>query len=428
MNNITPITLRYARLTLLCAALLVATTPLMASDLAKWFPERRTEQFPTDSGHLIVPLPYSMPGIGEGYFLMGYFSNIFDTTSDAFIIKVEGDAEGLVAQVDEVPLYKKNLFLNLYDQRITKAAVNNYKTRGMANGKDEFNIVEVNQADEQRIGLTLSLYDRHLEVNSVHQNSTARVTALHDSDGELITRLDPPYEMDDKGWRHSLRIDLTDDYLDPRRGFRYKLSYQDVPGDTANDPDYYRLDHSLNLYLPMFKDDTLALNYYLSDANVTRTGNIDPAAIRQELNTGCDPADTACLDAEQALVDDFILQRTHGNATSLGGNDRLRGYPQGRFNGGHMAFIGAEYRWNFVRDAKPFNFFIWKDVTSALQLALFAEAGTVAESPGALWDDYRNSYGIGGRLITASGSVYRADFATSDEGSEMIVFFYYPWK
>jgi hypothetical protein len=410
MNYRKPVTPRSARFTLLCAALLFVTQPLLADNLADWFPERRTEQFPTESGHLLVPLPYSMPGIGEGYFLMGYFSNIFDTTSDAFIVKVEGDAEGLVAQADEVPLYKKHLFLNLYDQRITKAAV------------------EVNQADEQRIGLTLSLYDRHLELNSVQRRSSASVTALHDSDGQLITRLDPPYKMEDKSWHHSLRLDFTDDYLDPRRGLRYTLSYQDVPGESADDHDYFRVNHSLNLFLPMFKDDTLALNYYQSDANVTRIGNIDPVAIRQELNTDCDPADTACLQAEQELVDNTILQRTYGTATSLGGNDRLRGYPQGRFNGGHMAFIGAEYRWNFVRDAKPFNFFIWKDVTSALQLALFAEAGKVAESPGALWDDYRSSYGIGGRLITASGSVYRADFATSDEGSEVIVFFYYPWK
>jgi outer membrane protein assembly factor BamA len=418
---------------LLRPALLTATLfftcapPLFANPFAS-IPQRRAEQFPTDNGYLLAPLPYSMPGIGEGYFLMGYFSNTFNSTADIFIVKVEGDAEGLVAQADEIPLYKKNLFLNVYDQRITRAAVNSYKARGMASGEDEFNIVEVNQADEQRLGLTLSLYNRRLEINSVQQSAKASVTALHDSDGQLITRLDPPYKMEDKSWLHGLRLDLTDDYLDPRRGLRYKLTYQDVPGETRNDPDYYRLDHSLSLFLPLSNDNTLALNYYQSDANVTRTGNTDPTAIREELNTGCAPTDTACLDAEQNLVDDFILQRTYGDATSLGGNDRLRGYPQGRFSGGHMAFIGAEYRWNFVRDAKPFNFFIWKDVTSALQLALFAEAGTVAEKSGALWDDYRTSYGIGGRLISASGSVYRADFATSDEGSELIVFFYYPWK
>lgn len=419
---------------LLSLTLALCCAPLAAADLFADAPQRRVDQFPTDSGYLLVPLPYSMPGIGEGYFLMGYFSNIFDSTADAFIVKVEGDAEGLVAQADEVPLYKQHLLLNLYDQRIDKAAVNNYKTRGMSNGEDEYNIVEVNQADEQNLGLTLSLYERRLEFSSQHQRSEAVVTALRDSGGTLITRLDPPYTQEASSWHHTLRLDFTDDYLDPRRGVHYELHYQDVPGQSRNDPDYYRIDNSLSLYLPFFKHDTLALNYYQSDAHVTRIGNTDPAAIRAELNAGCDPTDPAdptyiaCLQAEQELVDAFILQRTNGSATSLGGNDRLRGYPQGRFNGGHMAFIGAEYRWNFVRDAKPFNFFIWKDVATSLQLALFIESGTVAENAGELWDDQRTTYGLGGRLLTASGSAYRADFAFSDEGREAILFFHYPWK
>ena len=31
-------------------------------------------------------------------------------------------------------------------------------------------------------------------------------------------------------------------------------------------------------------------------------------------------------------------------------------------------------------------------------------------------------------LITGSGQVYRADFATGDEGNEVTVFFFYPWQ
>ncbi|NOR51639.1 MAG: hypothetical protein GQ470_03380 [Gammaproteobacteria bacterium] len=147
------------------------------------------------------------------------------------------------------------------------------------------------------------------------------------------------------------------------------------------------------------------------------------------MGTGCALSDTVCLQAEQELVDSIILQRRNGSATSLGGNDRLRGYPQGRFNGGHMAFIGTEYRWNFVRESKePLDLFVWKDIPTTLQLAFFVEAGTVSENSQQLWDDYRTSYGIGGRILSASGSVYRADLAMSDEGNEVIVFFYYPWK
>ncbi|NOR51640.1 MAG: BamA/TamA family outer membrane protein [Gammaproteobacteria bacterium] len=238
---------------MLSMALLHFSGSLMADNIFNTTPDRRTEQFPTDSGHLVVPLPYSMPGIGEGYFFMGYFSNIFKSTADAFIVKVEGDAEGFVTQLDEVPLYKKNLFFNLLDQKIDKAAVNNYKTRGMANGKDDFNIIEVNQADESALGLTLSGFQRRLEFTSTFHRSQASVVALHNSSGELITRLAQPYKSDSESWVHTLRFDMTDDNLDPRRGFRYKLHYQDVSGDSSNDPDYYRLDNSLSLYIPMLK-------------------------------------------------------------------------------------------------------------------------------------------------------------------------------
>lgn len=391
-------------------------------------PERRTEQFPTESGRLFLPLPYSLPGIGSGYFLMGYFTNIFNTTADAFIIKVIGDAEGYVAQLDEIPLYRRNLLLNIYEQQINKAAVNNYKTRGMKNGKKDYNIIEVNQANERNIGLTLSLYDRRLEFNSTSFSSEVSITNLREPNGSLIRSLDPPFHMEDAHWRHSVRMDFTDDYLDSRKGVNFNIFYQNVPGDTQNDPDYYLIDGSASVFIPVRNSDTLAFNLYRSTANVTRTGNTDPAAIRQELGLNCPPTDSVCITAEQELVNTFVAMRTNGTATHLGGENRLRGYPRGRFSGGQMAFVGTEYRWNFVREAKPFDYFIWKDITTGLQLAFFYEVGTVEETSSDLWKDYRSSYGVGGRLVSASGSVYRADVAFSDEGSQLAIFFFYPWK
>jgi outer membrane protein assembly factor BamA len=286
----------------------------------------------------------------------------------------------------------------------------------------------VNRANEQDIGLTLSLYERRLEFNTTRFSTDNAVVAIRDPEGNLITALNPPYEMKSATLRHTLRIDLTDDYLDPRRGIRFNLAYQDLPPNTANDADYYRVDVGTTLYLPVRNSDTLALNYYRSDAHMLHPGNIDPTEIRQELNANCAPTDPACLSAEQALVDSTIAARTYGTATPLGGENRLRAYPRERFSGAHMAFAGAEYRWNFIRDAKPFDYFIWKDVTTSLQLAIFAEAGTVADTPSQLWSDYRTDYGIGGRLVSASGSVYRADVAYGKEGSQATIFFFYPWK
>jgi len=408
--------------------LVLTSIPSPAANYLTDPPERRVEQFPTDSGRLILPLPYNLPGIGNGYFLLGYFSNMFDTTTDALLVKVVGDAEGYDAQLDELPLYRHNLFLNVMEQRIDKAAVNNYQTRGMNTGKYDYNIVEVNRANESDFGLTLSLYERRIELNSTRFSSDISVTALRDPDGNLIKSFSQDYPLKSASWRHALKIDLTDDYLDPRRGVRLNLSYQNVPANTVNDPEYYRIDSGISLYTPMHHSDTLVLNYYRSDAHVTSQGNIDPTEIRQELPFQCSAADSACLSAEQALVDSYIAARSYGTATPLGGENRLRAYPRERFNGAHMAFAGAEYRWNFIQDAKPFNYFIWKDVTTSMQLAFFYEAGTVSELASDLWKENRRSYGIGGRLVSASGSVYRADFATGDEGNQFTIFFFYPWK
>ncbi len=414
--------------TLLSLLLCGLTAPHLIAAELNYNAERRKDQFPEDNAYLLVPLPYSMPGIGDGYFLMGYLSNIFNSTADAFITRVEGDAEGWVSQFDEVPLYKHTLFLNAMDQRISKAAVNNYKIRGMNSEQGDYNIVEVSQADEQRLGLTLSLFERRLEFQSSHNSSEFALTTIRDKDGKVISSFSPPYGEKSSSWLHGITVDLTDDYLDPNNGLRFKLQYRNSPAQSASDPDFYVVDYSAELYIPMLDNDTLALNYYQSNAFVTQAGETDPTTIRNELGFNCAPLDTACLQAEQELVDTFINQRRNGTATSLGGNNRLRSYPMSRFQGANMAFIGAEYRMNFVRDAKPFDYFIWKDVTTSLQLALFAEMGTVAERRDALWEEQRVSYGIGGRMLTASGSVYRADYALGDEGNELTLFFYYPWR
>ena len=180
-------------------------------------------------------------------------------------------------------------------------------------------------------------------------------------------------------------------------------------------------------YIPFFRNDVLVLNYYQSDAHVREIGNVDSAVIQAELDIQCDPTDSVCLQIEQEIIASSINARTNGTATSLGGLNRLRSFPEGRFEGGRMAFIGAEFRLNFADEATPFNYLFWKDVRTGMQIALFTEVGTVAETSAEIWDETRYSVGVGFRLVAASGSVYRADIAYGEEGTELAVFFFYPW-
>ena len=91
-------------------------------------------------------------------------------------------------------------------------------------------------------------------------------------------------------------------------------------------------------------------------------------------------------------------------------------------------FFGIEYRWNLVEETKPFDYFFAKDIRTVIQLAAFYERGTIADDRNDLWATMRESYGIGARLVTKSGLIFRADVATGDEGKEISIIFGYPWE
>ena len=391
-------------------------------------PDRRRDQFPTSAAHLVVPLPYSYPGIGDGFFLMGNLSNLMETTTDFLAMVVTGDADGYILQADEVPLIDRRLYVKLFYQDIDQAQVNQYDVRGMeGTSKNEFSLLDISLARNTSAEFNLTYFERRLNITYEHTINEFEVDAIRDHDGDLITALDDPYYGKETKNILGVYVDLTDDYLDPLKGMRFSLRYLDQPRDTADDPSFYVLTYNLSLYLPMPMTDTLVFNYFQSDAHIRKKGNINPADIRAELGFNCDPLDTECLESEQQLVDVFINERTNGTSANLGGKDRLRSYPQDRFKGAHSAFFGVEYRWNFKQEVAPFNYLFWKDVRTGLQVALFAEMGSVSENSSGLWDETRYSYGAGFRLVAASGAVYRADIANGDEGSELTVFFFYPW-
>jgi len=113
----------------------------------------------------------------------------------------------------------------------------------------------------------------------------------------------------------------------------------------------------------------------------------------------------------------------------LGGFSRVRSYPQGRFQGAHTLFLGAEFRWNVTDERRPFDIFIMKDVRTTFQVAFFYETGVTSDSRGELTrGNMRDSYGTGVRMVFASGLVLRADFANGKEGFNTAVFIGYPWE
>lgn len=389
--------------------------------------ERRGPQFLSEPSYLVFPLPYSLPGIGQGLMVTALAGNMYDTNIDAYAIAITGDAQGVVGAVEDIHILPKLLILDLMHQNISKAVVNNYENRGMDSRKDDYSLIEVDEVLSNYGKLTLSLYDRRVELYGILRQQKARIVNIKDSDGNPIVDLSEPFISKSSSRHLGVHLDYTDDRVNPKKGIKFNSEYISSNAQSDSDPEYFTIDNSLTAYIPISKPVTLAFNVFLSDAYVTKTGETDPTVLAQDLGLNCPPTDTECLRVEEDLVNMLINTNTNGSATNLGGEKRLRAYPGDRFGGAHSLYYATELRWNISEKVRPFNFWIWKDVATGLQIAAFYERGTVAEKFRDLGEMSKSSYGGGFRLVSASGFVYRADYATGDEGSQTTVMFSYPW-
>ncbi|MEE8484912.1 MAG: hypothetical protein V3S46_09970 [Nitrospinota bacterium] len=390
-------------------------------------PERRKDQFPSESAWYLIPFPYNYPGIGSGIAWMANASNVLDTPTDATLAYVTGDVGGTLYSVKEFHLIPKTIFIGYEAMNLDKLALQNYDQRGMDTNKDDFTIIESNKYSTQEANITFSFWERRLELNISHQTDSIKMIRIRDSDGDVISDLTDPYKSSTSRTTGTLAFDLTDDWQDPRKGARLELSRRDSPRDTSDDPNFFVMNYNLKLYYPIGKISTLAFNYFRSDAHVTSKGTTDRNTIIGNLDLDCTAGDTECETTQEDLIQRFINQNTNGSSASLGGPDRLRSYGDGRFKGAHMEFLAVEMRWNLREEFTPFNYFIWKDTRTGIQVAFFAETGTVSETTGDLWKRSRASYGAGLRMVTGSGFVYRLEIAAGDEGIEPVLLFYYPW-
>ncbi len=389
--------------------------------------ERRRPQFQTEPSYLVLPFPYSLPGIGSGIAVTGLAGNVLGTHADINGILVTGDAKGEILGLEDIHLVPETLIVDLFFQKLTRAEVNNYQTRGMNSGKSDYTLLDLNQVDSASGQIRLTLWERRLELSAGREKQKIAVVSIRGSDGHLISQLDEPYRQTTSSQFVGGQLDYTDDYADPRVGVRLGVTVKHTPPASPVEADFDVQDFRLNGYVPLGRLSTLLLSYFQSDASVRRKGLTDPAAIAAELGFNCAAGDTACLMAQAALVGTFVNARSNGTATALGGDNRLRAYPRERFNGAHTQFMAAELRWNLTDEVTPFDYYIWKDVRTNVQVALFAERGSVGETRDEVGRAWRNSYGVGLRMVSASGFVYRADAATGDEGGAVSIIFGYPF-
>ncbi len=407
------------------ALLLTISVTAQATD---WVTERRKPQFETETGYAVFPFPYSLPGIGSGLTAVGGVSNAFNSYTDIYAVLLGGDIQGAALGVSEIHAVPQHLFFDVGYSDISKGVFRSYNERGMDSDPKHFTDIEVSSVRAYGGRMTGSFLQRRLELYAARYLFGVTVESIRDKDGNIILKAEDGFKL--RGGQNIFggRVDLTDDFSDPRRGLRVDTSGWHAP-KRGNGPEYTLVDINTTAYLPMGKRSTLALNYLKSDAYVQREGLTDRAAVAGELGFDCAAiADAGDRQNCEEYIDNVVAANRHGSASNLGGANRLRAFAEGRFHGAHTRFIGGEFRWNLTDEFTPFDIVIVKDVRTTVQLAFFLEAGTTADRNDQLWDDMRLSGGVGARVITASGVVFRGDVAGGREGVATSVWFDYPWE
>jgi len=420
--------MRRCRLTALFLSVLAVSILSAQLAAALEIPERRKEQFRTDSGYYVFPTPYSIPGIGYGYALAAVVMNAGGSYADFAGIAVGGDVEGFGVGGRDLHLMTRRLILDMGYASYSKASVTSYSSRGMNAGSDDFAYLDFSGITSYGGRLTATFLDRRLEFYGYHYRGGSTLERVRDSDGDVVIDIDDPDERRFRTSALGMLIDLTDDYSDPRRGVRLDVGGAWSPR-TETGADFYVLSLNASVYVPLGSRNTWVFNYYRAGAIVKEKGETDRDVIMSREGLDCptvtDPE--LRLRCEQ-VVDTIIAANTYGTVGSLGGTSRLRSYPEGRYTGAQAQFFGTEFRWNITEEFTPFNIYIMKDIRTSFQVAFFYEIGSVADRESDLNTHFRSSYGVGFRLVTASGFVLRADTAAGDEGLEITIIFGYPWE
>ncbi|HEX9021075.1 MAG TPA: hypothetical protein VF903_07425 [Nitrospirota bacterium] len=393
------------------------------------YPERRKPQFTKDFGYAVFPYPYSLPGIGSGIGLVGGAMNIADTYTDAYGIIFTGDVRGEAGGLSNIHIIPRHLILDLGYSAVNEATIQSFGQRGMNTDKNDYRLIEFGDTEYYGGRMTAAFFERRFEVYGAWYQGAMKLKSIRDKDGNVIvTAQNPPRERGHTTL-FGTRLDLTDDYADPRRGIRLDVTRSQTPPRDSG-PDYYVMDYNTTAYIPIGRRSTWAFNFLRSDAVVVHQGETDPARLQQQQGLNCsDPA----LTPEQQrfcneVIQNMIANNKYGTATQLGGFSRLRSYPQGRYKGAHTLFYGTEVRWNLTDERTPFNIFIMKDIRTSVQVSVFYENGSTADLRSELGKIWRDTYGFGLRVITASGIVFRGDMAFGREGFEPEIFIGYPWE
>ena len=422
---------------------------LLISDsvMSQGLVERRKKQFDNEISYFLYPLIYQVPGLGSGNGIGGTITNLLGYGSSLSILGIRGEIEINSLIIADVPIFSQHLTLSgLYANG--KRGGFSFFGRGPDSSETPEFTLEFEKSIARAFEFGLNFYEKQIELyygyalafpeinyddsdfvdSSIINEGTTQ--EQEDEFAKFIKNLLKYYNLTRVFVRRQgINLDLTDDKIDPRKGFRFKFENYGFEGEGLTN---YRVeDYSFTSYIPNSKlDSVLVANIFYSSSSVLnsldeRSFWDKKSCLEKIESTEKISKETICNGIIKGFNEFNETEANNSIATTLGGPNRLRSYPISRFYDKYSFFAGLEYRIYFQELTTPFNFILEKGVYEGIQLASFHEIGQVSPTNNSsLFRDFKTSTGIGFRLLFTS-VVLRADYATGKEGDEITVFIGY---
>lgn len=407
---------------------LAEDAPPMGETLKTHAIERRRDQFSKDFAYFVYPIAGSIPGLGTASGFGATLANIKETDLDFTGFFITGDFAASGVALTDLHLIHERLVVNFGAYTYDVAPLR--FRRGMDSDKNDYILPNFEGASNvAQVALTFD--ERRWEFYARFVNSSGKLKRVLDKNGVPYANIDQSLQTENS-INLGFGADMTDDIQDPRHGYRVegvrRTSFNRQYLQSAFDQ------YALNFtgYVPVGAASTWAFNAFYSAAAITSQATTDRTELRNAIGFNCgaipDPTASAqCTATENQFLDDRIAYNKYGYAVPMGGTQRMRAYPNGRYMAGKSIFYGTEFRLNLTEERTLMDWFILRGVRTNLQAAFFAEVGSVADTDGDLHRKLRPSYGAGFRALF-SGVTIRLDFALGDEGSAMQLFLDYPWS
>lgn len=390
--------------------------------------ERRRNQFSTDFAYFVYPLAGNIPGLGAASGMGATVANIAETQADFTGFYVAGDFTAGGATLLDIHLIDRLLIFNtgIYNYKVAPKVFR----RGIDSDKNDY-ILPYYEGGAAVGQLTLTFDERRYEGYARWVNNGGTVNRVLDRYGNDFSSTDKSFQTENI-LNLGFAVDITDDVQDPRVGWRAEGVRRSSMEQRFMTSRFDIYDLNLTSYLPVGRASTWAFNVFYSSAERQSAASTDYATLQSAMGLQCgaitdQTALSRCRATEAQFINDRIAYNEYGVATSLGGTQRLRSYANGRFYGGKAVSYGTELRWNLTDERTLMNWLVLRGLRTNIQLALFGEVGSVADTWNELHHTFRYSYGSGFRALF-SGVTIRLDIGLGDEGAEMQLFLDYPWS